>query len=755
MLTSDRDGKKVFFLLNRDAVTLGRGQECHIVLADPNASRLHCQIIKNGDSFVLKDLSSRIGTRVNGEPIAQHVLRNGDVLDIGTQSFTFSSRPNVPSAVGSAGRPANPPPARAAAATAPSAKPGTTGRIPSATGATTQHTAPAPLAASSGSPKTGTVPLSIPAGPAKTGQGPAAGPAKSGDGSASDSAGWAAFDIVASPTPKITINPLPAPSAPPKAGTAPASDPTDWAAFDVVEEEEPPKARPAPVSAPAHPAKTGQVPQAAPSGSTRTGTTPLIAPAGPAKTGKIPQTAPAGSPRTGTVPVIAHAGSTRTGTAPVIAPAGPAKTGTVPQAAPSGSPRTGTVPVIAAAGPAKTAQVPLAPPAGSSKTGTVSAAAPAGSPRTGTVPVVVPAGSTKIGTVKVAPPADSKKTGQVQASKSSTAGRAPTDRGATSTTGRIPTGERAAASTTSRLSSTRAVTATGRLSRTSGVRVRQKAKTLSPKLKLIVVLIIGVLGGTIALLVWIASGRVNPDKVKADAKARLEKILAMPDAEVIKKDRNLDGFLENEDYKKYAVAIRKEAQRHHDTGIHRRAESQRSADQKVEAFFKRYDAIQGTLNTEQADKTYDEAKSLLDIYSDTTQSKRLEEIVASLKKFMEEQGTVNPEGEFIPMKRAVHQEADAGRFVKSLKLIDDYDAKHSGKMSTEVVRKVKELRESLGRQSVTYVEKLINKARSLDAEKKEEALTMLKNARPGLEGSTVFSEVLEKLDKAILDVGKK
>jgi HEAT repeat protein len=122
---------------------------------------------------------------------------------------------------------------------------------------------------------------------------------------------------------------------------------------------------------------------------------------------------------------------------------------------------------------------------------------------------------------------------------------------------------------------------------------------------------------------------------------------------------------------------------------------------------------------------------------------------------MEEQGKRSWEGEIIPKKREAHQESEAGRFVKALKLIDDFGEEFKEKEVPDLARRLKEERESLGRLSATYVERQIGKARSLGPEKKEEALTLLKNARPGLEGSTAFAEALEKLDKAILDLGKK
>jgi hypothetical protein len=48
------------------SVTLGRSRECDCVLADPSVSRRHAELRREGTRWVLRDLGSRNGTRVNG-----------------------------------------------------------------------------------------------------------------------------------------------------------------------------------------------------------------------------------------------------------------------------------------------------------------------------------------------------------------------------------------------------------------------------------------------------------------------------------------------------------------------------------------------------------------------------------------------------------------------------------------------------------------------------------------------------------------
>ncbi len=70
-------------------LTLGRMPSCDVVLPDPNSSREHAQLHPDGDSFVLIDLGSTNGSRVNGERVTRRLLVDGDTLTFGTVSLTF------------------------------------------------------------------------------------------------------------------------------------------------------------------------------------------------------------------------------------------------------------------------------------------------------------------------------------------------------------------------------------------------------------------------------------------------------------------------------------------------------------------------------------------------------------------------------------------------------------------------------------------------------------------------------------------
>ncbi|MGE0706406.1 MAG: sigma 54-interacting transcriptional regulator [Planctomycetota bacterium] len=63
--------------------TLGRGEGCELQLLDDGVSRQHARIERQGARYVLRDLESRNGTRLNGVPVDEAELLVGDRVAIG------------------------------------------------------------------------------------------------------------------------------------------------------------------------------------------------------------------------------------------------------------------------------------------------------------------------------------------------------------------------------------------------------------------------------------------------------------------------------------------------------------------------------------------------------------------------------------------------------------------------------------------------------------------------------------------------
>jgi hypothetical protein len=83
------DGSRV--ALGDEALVIGRLPECGVVLSDPNVSRRHAEIRRQGSAVVLTDLDSTNGTRVNGVPVRERVLEDGDEIVVGTTAIHYEA----------------------------------------------------------------------------------------------------------------------------------------------------------------------------------------------------------------------------------------------------------------------------------------------------------------------------------------------------------------------------------------------------------------------------------------------------------------------------------------------------------------------------------------------------------------------------------------------------------------------------------------------------------------------------------------
>jgi hypothetical protein len=72
-----------------DPVVIGRMPECDVVLSDPNVSRRHAEVLRVEGDFVVRDLGSTNGTRLNGAPITEGYLKTGDNITVGSTTLVF------------------------------------------------------------------------------------------------------------------------------------------------------------------------------------------------------------------------------------------------------------------------------------------------------------------------------------------------------------------------------------------------------------------------------------------------------------------------------------------------------------------------------------------------------------------------------------------------------------------------------------------------------------------------------------------
>jgi hypothetical protein len=76
--------------LAADRVVVGRSKDCGIQVADPNVSRRHAEIRREGDAYVLLDLDSTNGVEVDGKRVKRLELRDGSRFTIGSTEVAFS-----------------------------------------------------------------------------------------------------------------------------------------------------------------------------------------------------------------------------------------------------------------------------------------------------------------------------------------------------------------------------------------------------------------------------------------------------------------------------------------------------------------------------------------------------------------------------------------------------------------------------------------------------------------------------------------
>lgn len=79
--------------LLKTTLTVGRRESCDIVLRFPNVSGNHCELTIVDGYWVVRDLGSSNGTKVNGSRVAEQRLEPGDKLSVARHDFEVSYEP--------------------------------------------------------------------------------------------------------------------------------------------------------------------------------------------------------------------------------------------------------------------------------------------------------------------------------------------------------------------------------------------------------------------------------------------------------------------------------------------------------------------------------------------------------------------------------------------------------------------------------------------------------------------------------------
>jgi hypothetical protein len=76
-------------VLSGDRVTIGRSRDCDVTLDDANVSRRHAEVRREGANWVVADLGSTNGVKVNGHRVQAQALSPGDEIILGLERLTF------------------------------------------------------------------------------------------------------------------------------------------------------------------------------------------------------------------------------------------------------------------------------------------------------------------------------------------------------------------------------------------------------------------------------------------------------------------------------------------------------------------------------------------------------------------------------------------------------------------------------------------------------------------------------------------
>lgn len=81
------EGKR--HMLAGERMVIGRSRECELVIEDPNVSRQHAELRKTIEGWLIVDLGSTNGVKVNGRRVHEEVLRPGDKITLGLVELGF------------------------------------------------------------------------------------------------------------------------------------------------------------------------------------------------------------------------------------------------------------------------------------------------------------------------------------------------------------------------------------------------------------------------------------------------------------------------------------------------------------------------------------------------------------------------------------------------------------------------------------------------------------------------------------------
>jgi adenylate cyclase len=89
---TNKEGRIYNYNIPKDDITIGRGKDNDIVLDDSTVSRNHAKVKRHDNEYVLVDLGSFNGTKVNGKLVQSTKLQHNDLIRIGPIRMKFLTK---------------------------------------------------------------------------------------------------------------------------------------------------------------------------------------------------------------------------------------------------------------------------------------------------------------------------------------------------------------------------------------------------------------------------------------------------------------------------------------------------------------------------------------------------------------------------------------------------------------------------------------------------------------------------------------
>jgi hypothetical protein len=76
-------------MLTETETVIGRDVDCGVHLDDPAVSRHHAKVARIYTGYFIEDLQSTNGLTLNGRRVSKHMLKDGDLVQIGTHDIRY------------------------------------------------------------------------------------------------------------------------------------------------------------------------------------------------------------------------------------------------------------------------------------------------------------------------------------------------------------------------------------------------------------------------------------------------------------------------------------------------------------------------------------------------------------------------------------------------------------------------------------------------------------------------------------------